>query len=110
MALTRQVDPISGEVTFIDEDTQRSIQADPSQGTASSWLDIVNKGLTVYQTQQLNQINVERARMGLPPIDTSQYTGVGVRVGLAPQTQQLLIYGGLALLAVMVFQSVMKRR
>ncbi len=110
MALTRQVDPISGEVVFYDEETQRSIQADPSQGAPSSWLDLINKGLTIYQTQQLNQINVERARMGLPPIDTSQYTGVGVRVGIAPQTQQLLIYGGLALLAVMVFQSVMKRR
>jgi hypothetical protein len=35
---------------------------------------------------------------------------MGVRVGLAPQTQQLIIYGGLALLAVMVFQGFMKRR
>jgi hypothetical protein len=110
MALTRQVDPISGEVVFYDEETQRSIPVDSSQGAPSTWLDLINKGLTIYQTQQLNQINVERARMGLPPIDTSQYTGVGVRVGIAPQTQQLLIYGGLALLAVMVFQSVMKRR
>lgn len=109
-SLIRDEDPESGEVSFIDPATKRAISADPSQGAPSSWLDLINKGLTIYQTQQLNQINVERARMGLPPIDTSQYTGVGVRVGLAPQTQQLLIYGGLALLAVLVFQSVMKRR
>jgi len=107
--MVQQTQP-DGSVVWVDEDTQRTIPIEPSQSTANSWLDLVSKGLTVYQTQQLNQINVERARMGLPPIDTSQYTGVGVRVGLAPQTQQLLIYGGLALLAVMVFQSVMKRR
>lgn len=99
-----------GTQIWVDEDTQRTIPVEPSQTGATSWLDLVGKGLTAVQTYQLNQINVERAKLGLPPIDTSAYTGVGVRVGLAPQTQQLLIYGGLALLAVMVFQSAMKRR
>jgi hypothetical protein len=99
-----------GSIIYIDEDTNRVIQAEPGQSTAQSWIDLVGKGLTAVQTYQLNQINVERAKMGLPPIDTSQYTGMGVRVGLAPQTQQLIIYGGLALLAVMVFQGFMKRR
>ena len=110
MSFIRQEDPETGEVSFFDPSTRLSIGVEPSQQTATSWLDVINKGLTLYQTQQLNQINIERARMGLPPIDTSQYTGVGVRVGLSPQTQQLVIYGGLALLAVLVFQSVMKRR
>lgn len=99
-----------GSIIYIDEDTNRTIQAEPGQSSAQSWIDLVGKGLTAVQTYQLNQINVERAKMGLPPIDTSQYTGMGVRVGLAPQTQQLIIYGGLALLAVMVFQGFMKRR
>lgn len=99
-----------GTMVWVDEDTGRSVTADPSQSTATSWVDLLGKGLTALQTYQLNQINVERAKLGLPPIDTSQYTGVGVRVGLAPQTQQLLIYGGLALLGVLVFQSLMKRR
>lgn len=107
MVLTTAPD---GSMVWADEDTGRTITTEPSQGAPSSWIDLVGKGLTALQTYQLNQINVERAKMGLPPIDTSQYTGVGVRVGIAPQTQQLLIYGGLALLAVMVFQSVMKRR
>lgn len=99
-----------GSMAWVDEATMRSIPAEPSQSGATSWIDLLSKGLTTLQTYQLNQINVERAKMGYPPIDTSQYTGVGVRVGFAPQTQQLIIYGGLALLAVLVFQSVMKRR
>jgi len=99
-----------GTDVWVDDATGKSVTADIKQSTATSWADVVKQGLTAVQTYQLNQINVERARMGLPPIDTSAYTGVGVRVGLAPQTQQLLVYGGLALLAVMVFQSVMKRR
>ena len=99
-----------GSSVWVDEDTGKVIEGEPGQSTAQSWIDLVGKGLTAVQTYQLNQINVERAKMGLPPIDTSAYTGVGVRVGLAPQTQQLIIYGGLALLAVMVFQGFMKRR
>ena len=99
-----------GSSVWVDEDTNRAIQAEPGQSASQSWIDLIGKGLTAVQTYQLNQINVERAKMGLPPIDTSAYTGVGVRVGLAPQTQQLIIYGGLALLAVMVFQGFMKRR
>ena len=110
MALVRQEDPISGEITFVDEGTGKSLTVDSSQGYIKDLIELAKQGLTATQMYQLNQINVERARRGDPPIDVSQYTGVGVRVGLAPQTQQLLIYGGLALLAVMVFQSVMKRR
>jgi len=109
MAMVQTTAP-DGTVVWLDENTGKAIPIEPSQSGATSWIELLNKGLTTIQTYQLNQINVERAKMGLPPIDTSAYTGVGVRVGLAPQTQQLLIYGGLALLAVMVFQSVMKRR
>lgn len=109
MAMTLTTAP-DGTQVWVDEDTRLGVPAEASQGGASSWVDLVGKGLTAVQTYQLNQINVERAKLGLPPIDTSAYTGVGVRVGLAPQTQQLIIYGGLALLAVMVFQGFMKRR
>ena len=99
-----------GTDIWVDDATGKSVVADPKQASATSWADVVSKGLTAVQTFQLNQINVERAKLGLPPIDTSAYTGMGVRVGLAPQTQQLLVYGGLALLAVMVFNTLAKRR
>lgn len=110
MAMIQQTAP-DGTLVWVDEDTGRAVPIDSGQSGITSWPDLISKGLTALQTYQLNQINLERARMGLPPIDVSQYaTGVGVRVGLSPQTQQLIIYGGLALLGVLVFQSVMKRR
>lgn len=110
MAMVQQTAP-DGSLVWVDEDTGRAVPIESTQAGITSWPDLIGKGLTALQTYQLNQINLERARMGLPPIDVSQYaTGVGVRVGLAPQTQQLIIYGGLALLAVMVFQGFMKRR
>lgn len=104
-----QVTAADGSLVWMDEDTGKSLPAEPGQAGAS-WFELAKQGLSALQTYQLNQINVERAKLGYPPIDVSQYTGVGVRVGFAPQTQQLLIYGGLALLGVMVFQTLMKRR
>lgn len=55
--------------------------------------------MTVQQVQ-LMQLNIERAKNGLPPIDIAAYTGIGVNVGLSPETKNLLIYGGIALVAV----------
>jgi hypothetical protein len=75
--------------------------------TGTDWAGLVTSALTTLQTYQLNQINVERAKQGLPPINTSAY-GTGVNVGLNPQTQQLVIYGGLALLAVLLIGSFTK--
>jgi hypothetical protein len=46
------------------------------------------------------QLNIERAKGGLPPIDIASYSGIGVNFGLSPETKNLLIYGGIALLAV----------
>lgn len=62
------------------------------------------------QQRELMRINIERARQGQPPLDISQYAGVGVQVGVSPQTQQLLTYGGLALLAFLVFNTLARRR
>lgn len=62
------------------------------------------------QQRELMRINIERARRGEPPLDISQYAGVGVQVGVSPQTQQLLTYGGLALLAFLVFNTLARRR
>ncbi|NDC10665.1 MAG: hypothetical protein EBZ75_15275, partial [Oxalobacteraceae bacterium] len=52
------------------------------------------------QQRQLMTLNIERAKKGLPPIDIASYSGVGVNVGLSPDTKNLLIFGGLALVAV----------
>lgn len=58
--------------------------------------------MTEYQRQIL-KTQLERARQGLPPLQPSEYAPA-VNVGLSPQTRSLLIYGGLALVAVMLLR------
>jgi len=77
-----------------------------NQTPGESWLDTAQKlmsGLVMAdQQRRLMNINVERMRQGLPALDISQYSGVGVNVGLSQGTQQLVTYalvaGGLLLL------------
>ena len=76
-----------------------------TQTTGESWIDALIKlapalTLTVQQIY-LIQLNIKRAEGGLPPIDIASYSGIGVNVGLSPQTRNLLIYGGIALVAVL---------
>jgi len=52
------------------------------------------------QQLQLMQINVDRAKKGLPPIDAQAYSGAYVNVGLDPNTQRLATYAGLGILAL----------
>lgn len=56
------------------------------------------------QQRKLLDLQIERARQGLPPLDVSRYTGAAVQVGIAPQTQNLLMLGGVALLAVLLLR------
>lgn len=68
------------------------------------WIDTIARAMTTvvmadYQRDVL-RLQLERARQGLPPLDAAQY-GAGVSVGISPSTQQLLILGGLGLLAVL---------
>ena len=76
-----------------------------TQTSGESWIETVVKlmpalTLTVQQIQ-LMQLNIARAEKGLPPIDITQYSGIGVNVGLSASTRNLLIYGGIALVAVL---------
>lgn len=75
-----------------------------------TWSRIASSVVMAKQQRDLMQINVERAKQGLPPLDIAQYSGVGVNVGLSPQTQALVTYGGLALLAFLVFNTLARRR
>ena len=75
-----------------------------TQVQGESWIDTLQKlvpalTMTVQQVQ-LMQLNIERAKGGLPPIDIASYSGIGVNFGLSPETKNLLIYGGIALVAV----------
>ena len=65
--------------------------------------------LSIEQQKQLNELNIQRAKQGLAPLDTSQYQ-TGVQVGLSSTTQQTLLYvaGGVGL--VILLSSLMKSR
>ena len=75
-----------------------------------TWSRIASSVVMANQQRQLMQINVDRAKRGEPPLDIAQYSGVGVNVGLSPQTQTLVTYGGIALLAFLVFNTLARRR
>lgn len=75
-----------------------------TQQDGESWIDTLVKvvpALTMTAQQvQLMQLNIERAKKGLPPVDIASYSGIGVNVGLSESTKNLLIYAGVALVAV----------
>jgi hypothetical protein len=77
-----------------------------TQVPGESWIETLTKLTTAItmtaQQRQLMQLNIERAKKGLPPIDIASYSGVGVNVGLSPDTKNLLIFGGVALVAVLL--------
>jgi hypothetical protein len=73
--------------------------------SGEDWISAISRAMgTVamadYQRRLLN-VQLDRARQGLPPLDSSQY-GVGVNVQ-APQLNLLLI-GGLALAAILLLR------
>jgi hypothetical protein len=78
-----------------------------AQKPGESWTDtygrIASSLLMTVQQYQLINLNTERAKKGLPPVDIASYSGVGVNIGISPSTQQLLIFGGLAVAALVLF-------
>jgi hypothetical protein len=84
-----------------------------AQNPGERWTDTfakiaTNLGLGVQQFQLMN-LNVQRARQGLPPIDVAQYAGAGVNVGLSAGTQQLVTYAGLALIGLVLLNMATKK-
>jgi hypothetical protein len=84
-----------------------------AQNPGEKWTDTfvkiaTNLGLGVQQYQLMN-LNVQRARQGLPPIDVASYSGAGVNVGLSAGTQQLVTYAGLALIGLVLLNMATKK-
>jgi len=84
-----------------------------AQNPGEKWTDTFTKiatnlGLGVQQYQLMN-LNVQRARQGLPPIDVASYAGAGVNVGLSAGTQQLVTYAGLALIGLVLLNMATKK-
>ena len=79
--------------------------ADRVRVEGEDWISAISRAMAQvsmadYQRRLLN-VQLERARAGLPPLNASQY-GVGVNVEM-PQLN-LLLLGGLALLAVVALR------
>ena len=77
-----------------------------AQKPGESWPDALVRILPNLsmglQQLQLMWINVGRARRGEPPLDARAYSGAYVNVGLDPNTQRLVTYAGLGILALFV--------
>ncbi len=78
-----------------------------------SWIDALERILPVvvstWQQKEILQVQVERAKNGLPPLDASQLAA-GVNVGLSPDVKRMLMIGGAALLAALVYVATQRRR
>ena len=68
-----------------------------SQAPGESWIDTLQRVLpalvTGYQQKQLLDVQIQRAKAGLPPLNVSEYAP-GVQVGVDSSTQRLLMMGG----------------
>jgi hypothetical protein len=77
-----------------------------TQAPNEHWTDTLTKLFTSIaagtQQLQLMQINVNRARNGMAPLDIAGYSGFGVNIGLSPDTQKLILIGGLAVAALVL--------
>lgn len=77
-----------------------------------SWSQTIQRMLPIlamtYQQREILQIQLERARAGLPPLPNSDF-GAQVSVSLDPQTRQWIVIGGLALAAAVGWM-IYKRR
>lgn len=83
----------------------------PTQGAgASDWIDSLAKtagALAMTNAQrELLEIQLDRARQGLPPLDSSQY-GLGATVGISRDT---IITAGAVLGGLVVLWAVLNRR
>jgi hypothetical protein len=107
---------------FTDINTAWATAADPTAAaaivdTSSNWWDrlvtaipstITSVAQGYFQWQAM-QTNLQRAKAGLPPINTAAYAP-GVNVGLTPQTSNLLMYGALGIGALILVTSLSKSR
>lgn len=81
---------------------------------ASTVTNVANAVLPVYTQKKLLDIQIQRAKAGQAPLDTSAYNSVqdsaAMRVGLASDTRNtLFILGGLAVAALLVFKLLGRR-
>ncbi len=75
--------------------TQQNVT--PTQDWITTFARAVATVQMADSQRRLINLQLERARQGLPPLDASAYTP-GVSIGLSPQLEKGLLLGGAALL------------
>lgn len=79
-----------------------------SAAPGEGWTDTLRKLLptiaATYQQKQLLDVQVDRAKAGLPPLDVSQYAA-GVNVGLSPEVMKTIVMIAIGLGAVLLIGS-----
>ena len=84
-------------------------QAFPGEDILTAIAKMAPQLLLANNQRQLLNIQLQRAQNGQTPLDASQF-GLGVNVGLSPDTSKMLMIGGAALLAVFLLPRLMGRR
>lgn len=78
-----------------------------------STLDSITRAISTLAMadaqRKLLNVQIQRASQGLPPLNSAQYgIGASVNVGVAPETQRMLLIGGGLLLAAIVVPKLLK--
>ncbi len=83
------------------------------QAQSESWIDAAARLIPILvvsdQQRKLLEIQTDRARQGLPPLQAADYAP-GVRVGLTDDTTKLVLAGIAALAAVLIIPQLIKPR
>jgi hypothetical protein len=101
------------DYTAMDTGTAANVPYPASAQGGDSWFTQVTNAAknllpAVYAAnaqRDLNEINLERARKGMPALSPSYMAATAPRfnVGMAPDTQDMLLWGGIAIAAVLAF-------
>lgn len=77
-----------------------------SVSDTNSLLSTIKEIFQIYGTYEmqraLNDINIERAKQGMPPISAAD-AGVGVGIGLDPQSRQMIYFIGAGIALALYF-------
>jgi hypothetical protein len=78
----------------------------------SALAKLIPAGLTAYQQLQLQNLQMNLIKQGRPPLTAQQIAAMApqLNIGVAQDTQRLLMYGGGALLALVLISQLGKRR
>lgn len=98
----QSLEAIAPNITTIAEE-----QRMPSESWADAVVRILPALAATWQQKQLLQVQVERAKQGLPPLDANQIAA-GVNVGLSQDTTRLVMWSVAGLFALVALPQLVK--